>query len=79
MTPIGISKIDLEQGWYSEQFNSKEENMHLIFQRDVGKEVFGYLIDFSSNENKIIETEKGIKLIGEKELNINYQELGDKL
>lgn len=79
LTPIGISKIDLEQGWYSEQFNAKEENIHVKFQKDESKEFFGYLIDFSSNDNKIIETKSGIKLISDKELNINYQELGDLL
>jgi hypothetical protein len=79
LIPIGISKIDLEQGWYSEQFNIKEENMHLKFQKEEGKEFFGYLIDFSSNDNKIIETQNGIKLICDKELDINFQELGDML
>lgn len=74
--PIGINLIDMEQGWYSEQFNSKEINRLLIFQKDESKEFFGYLLDFSSSKNKIIESEYGIKLLGDKEVIINYDELG---
>jgi hypothetical protein len=76
LMPIGVSKVDMEQGWYSEQFNVKEDNKHLIFQKDESKEFFGYLIDFNSSKNKVLELENGVKIISDKELIINYDELG---
>src|SRR5690625_3580875 len=33
LIPIGISTSSVEQGWYSSQFNVKEVNNHIVFQR----------------------------------------------
>ncbi|MCU1807123.1 heparinase II/III family protein [Cytobacillus firmus] len=76
VTPLGISNLTVEQGWYSGQFNVKEENNHIVFQKEKDGHYFGYLIDFSSGNYKIIESDNGIKVIGDKELVINYDELG---
>lgn len=76
LTPLGIKDLTVEKGWYSDQFNVKEVNSHLVFQKKKGGHYFGYLIDFNSENNKIIELDNGIKIIGDKEIIINYDELG---
>lgn len=76
ITPVGTNNIDIEQGWYSNQFNTKQKNSVLIFRKNDFNEFFGYLVDFNSSKSGIIELENGIKLIGDKELIINYDELG---
>jgi len=76
LTPIGIRQINLEQSWYSEQFNVKEENKLIVFEKDENKRFFGYLIEFGSRKIKLVESDNGIKLIKDKELIINYEELG---
>jgi hypothetical protein len=79
ITPIGISSINIAKGWYSEQFNSKKENRHLVFQKDDNTKFFGYLMNFNSKKNELIVTENGLKLVENKELIINFNELGDML
>lgn len=76
VTPIGINNIAVEQGWYSDQFNAKKNNKHLVFQKKKNGEYFGYFLDFNSGKNKMLELDNGIKLVGDKELIINYDELG---
>lgn len=76
---IGTSKIDIELGWYSEQFNVKEENKVLILKKDEHKDYFGYLIDLNSSDFKTLESNNELKIISDKELIINYDELGDML
>lgn len=76
---IGTNKIDIEQGWYSEQFNVKEENNVLILEKDEHKDYFGYLIDLNSSDYKVFESNNKLKIISDKELIINYDELGDIL
>lgn len=76
---IGTSNIQLEQGWYSKQFNIKEKNKGLIFNKDNYKDYFGYLIDLGSISYEISEKENKFKIIGDKELAINLNELGDML
>lgn len=79
MTLIGTNNVNMEPGWYSKEFNVKEENNSIIFQKDETKQFFGYLLDFNSRENKIIEMENGLKYIGDKEQIINYDDLGAML
>ncbi len=76
LASIGTYNIAVGQGWYSEEFNVKEQNKHLIFQKEKATDWFGYLIVFNSSNYKIIELDEGIKVIGNKELIINYEELG---
>jgi hypothetical protein len=76
LSPIGIGNLSMEQGWYSEQFNVKKANNHLIFQKEKNCRYFGYLIDFNSSDYKIKELENGIEITGDKEFIINYEELG---
>lgn len=76
LTPLGINDIDVEHGWYSDQFNVKEGNNHIVFQKGNRGNAFGYLMNFKSNNNKIIELDNGIKIIGDKEIIIDYDELG---
>lgn len=76
ITSIGICNITLGQGWYSDQFNVKEENKHLVFQMKKNRGYFGYLVDINSDNYKIIEFDNGIKIIGDREQIINYDELG---
>ncbi|WP_408008270.1 heparinase II/III family protein [Pseudalkalibacillus sp. A8] len=76
LKPIGISDITVEQGWYSEQFNVKEDNKHLVLKKENYGRYFGYLIDINSANYKIEELENGIKITGDKELIINYEEMG---
>ena len=58
------------------QFNVKEDNKHLVFQKEKNQRYFGYLMDFNFSNYKIKELDNGIKIIGDKELIINYEELG---
>src|SRR5690625_201184 len=74
--PFGIHNLTVEKGWYSSQFNIKEENNHVVFRKEVDGDYFGYLIDFGSGNYKAIELDNSIKIIGENELIINYDELG---
>lgn len=76
LTPLGTSNLTVEKGWYSSQFNVKEENNHVVFEKKTDGHYFGYLLDFSSGNYKIIELDNGIKIIGDRELIINYDELG---
>ncbi|KJS49020.1 alginate lyase family protein [Desulfosporosinus sp. BICA1-9] len=79
ITAIGTKNVDIEKGWYSERFNVKEENRHLILKRKNTSNFFGYLIDLSNNNIEIIESEHEIKIISNQELIINLEELGDML
>ncbi|WP_223592349.1 alginate lyase family protein [Neobacillus bataviensis] len=79
ITPFGINRMTIGQGWYSEEFNIKEQNKHLVFHKEQNGNYFGYLIDTSSKDMEIIESKKGIRIICNKELMINYDELGDIL
>lgn len=79
ITTIGTSEIYIEKGWYSEQFNIKEENNVLIAKKDEHNAFFGYLIDLSSNNYEVFESENEIKIICDKEIIINYDELVDML
>ncbi|MEA4973598.1 hypothetical protein SDC9_95999 [bioreactor metagenome] len=76
---IGTSDIVLKQGWYSERFNLKEKNNGLVFKKDVSEGYFGYLIDLGSSNGEIYEKENEIKIIGDKEIIINLNRLGDML
>jgi hypothetical protein len=76
LTPMGVSNLFVEQGWYSEQFNVKEDNKHLVLKKEKNRRYFGYLIDFNAGNYKIKELENGIEITGDKELIINYEELG---
>lgn len=76
---IGASEIDSEQGWYSDQFNVKAQNNVLILKKNDNKALFGYLIDLNPCNYEILELENELKIIGDKELTINYDELGDML
>lgn len=73
---IGTRKIDIEQGWYSEQFNVKEQNNILMLKKNDNTAFFGYLIDVSSSNYELFESENELKIISDKELIINYDELG---
>ncbi|MFB4167256.1 heparinase II/III family protein [Virgibacillus sp. JSM 102003] len=80
ITAVGTSEIDIEKGWYSEQFNVKEENKHLILGKNDSLQCFGYLIGLSSDENEIIQSDNELKvIINDKEHIINFDELGDML
>ncbi|MBM7571374.1 heparinase II/III family protein [Aquibacillus albus] len=76
LAPIGINNVNVKQGWYSEQFNAKENNKHLVFHKEKNRHYFGYLIGFNSTNYKVKELDNGIKITGDKELIINYEELG---
>ncbi|WP_313238097.1 alginate lyase family protein [Sporosarcina ureae] len=79
ITAIGTSVLDLEQGWYSEQFNYKKKNSHVFFQKENSTCFFGYVIDFSHRNYVILESQNGIRITGDFELDINYEELGAML
>jgi len=79
ITAIASSKINIGQGWYSEQFNLKEINSVLIFAKDSYKDYLGYLINFDSNGYKITESENEIKIIGNNDIIINYEEMRDMI
>ncbi|MBT2689217.1 alginate lyase family protein [Bacillus sp. ISL-47] len=79
LTPLGVSKVEIEEGWYSDQFNVKEGNQHLILHKDRTSKYFGYLIDFSTNKTEIIESKNEVKLISDRDLVIKFEELGDFL
>ncbi|ETI69187.1 heparinase II/III family protein [Neobacillus vireti] len=76
---IGTSEISVEKGWYSNQFNVKEENNFITLKKVENKAFFGYLINFNSSIYQILDSENELKIINDKELIINYQELGDML
>lgn len=81
ITTIGTSNISLEQGWYSKQFNEKEENSKIILNKNKTKTYFGYLINLSSNniETKVYEDDNELKIICYKEIIIKLNELGEML
>lgn len=79
ITAIGTSNIDFKQGWYSERFNLKEENIHLILKKNNHAQFFGYLINLSKNDSEIIESEHKLRIINDKELIVNVDELGAML
>lgn len=74
--PIGTSNIEIQQGWYSEQFNKKEENDVLIFNKNKNKAYFGYLINFSSTNCKVVEFENQLEVYNNSKIIINLDELG---
>jgi hypothetical protein len=79
ISEIGTSLIDKQQGWYSREFNIKDENSALTLKKDIRKKAFGYLIELNKSNAEIVETEKLIKIIGSKELIIDIEELGEFL
>lgn len=79
ITAIGTSKIEIEQGWYSGQFNIKKENKVLIFNKDEYKNFFGYVIALGSNNYGVTESENTLKIVSDLEVVINYDELGAML
>lgn len=74
---FGISRCEIDKGWYSDKFNVKEENKVLIFKKSNQREVFGYILDFGNSE--IVESENELRIIGDGELIVKYDELGDLL
>jgi uncharacterized heparinase superfamily protein len=79
IVPIGISNMNINQGWYSDQFNSKEKNEHLVFHKNEDAKVFGYILHFGSSKVELHETENEIRLMQNNETVINYEELGEML
>ncbi|MFK9094236.1 heparinase II/III family protein [Bacillus salipaludis] len=79
ITAIGTSEINFEKGWHSNQFNVKEEINFITLKKDDKKALFGYLINFNVSSYKILTSENELKIINDKEVIINYQELGDML
>ncbi|MYL36423.1 heparinase II/III family protein [Halobacillus litoralis] len=77
ITTIGTRDICKRNGWYSKEFNVKEENEHLTLRMDSTKNWFGYLIKIGSNK-RVYKFENGFKVInGREEQYINFDELGD--
>ncbi|MFS0864579.1 heparinase II/III family protein [Fredinandcohnia sp. 179-A 10B2 NHS] len=80
---IGTREVDFEHGWYSQEFNVKEENCTVICNKDESKDVFGYLIQinpYNIQQYKIYQSETEIKLISDTdEIKINIKELGGVL
>jgi hypothetical protein len=76
---IGASKPTIQEGWYSPEFNVKEENKALSIIKADSKKAFGYLIELNNHNSKLVETENEIKIINKKEVIINIDELGDIL
>lgn len=79
ITPIGIDKVEVKDGWYSSQFNKKEANIVLELTKHVEAEYFGYLIDFNNTPRQVKQSEKELKIIGNREIKIKYDEMGEKL
>lgn len=79
ITTIGTSNIDLKQGWYSEQFNLKEKNNGLVFQKNDSIGYFGYLIDLGSSNYEVSSENNELKIVIDKERIINFNGLGDML
>ena len=79
LTTIGISGLDIKESWYSEQFNQKVENKSLILTKDKCHRCFGYCIELESSSCEIIDSGTELCIIGDKEIVINYKELGDRL
>ncbi|QNU66806.1 alginate lyase family protein [Ruminiclostridium herbifermentans] len=77
---IGVNEIDIEQSWYSGQFNVKEENKAIVFSKSKdSKKFFGYIIALSDSNYEAIEAENELKIKCDKEVIINYDELGAML
>jgi hypothetical protein len=79
ITAIGTSQLELKKGWYSDKFSQKQQNEVLVFKRDRLEGPLGYLMDFNPDNSEIIETQKELKITGDKEFTINFDELGHKL
>lgn len=79
ITAIGTSTLNVEQGWYSDQFNYKNKNSHLVFHKEQSNSFFGYLIDFNKRNYEIFESQNRILVTGDFELDINLEELGAML
>lgn len=75
LTAVGVDSINIEQSWYSEQFNVKEESNTLTFKKNESSKFFGYLIDISSSNCEVFQSENQLKVVSDKELIINYDEL----
>ncbi|WP_147802799.1 heparinase II/III family protein [Alkalicoccus halolimnae] len=77
LTGINTNKVEVNLGWYSKQFNVKEENKHIRLTKSKNKNLFGYLIEVDSNRHEIIPIKNGLKVINkDKEYTINYKKLG---
>lgn len=79
ITPVGIDKVEVKDGWYSSQFNKKEANIVLELTKHIEAENFGYLIDFNNIPRKFKQSKKELKIIGNREIEIKYDEMGEKL
>ncbi|RKD76301.1 putative heparinase superfamily protein [Sinobaca qinghaiensis] len=80
ITAIGTSGIEIEKGWYSKQFNLKEENEHLVLRKNEDSKFYGYLIGISSDKKEVIQLKDDLKIIiNGKEKIINFDELGELL
>jgi hypothetical protein len=80
ITAIGAIQIGIEQGWYSEQFNVKEQNKVLEVNKiKDSKKFFGYIIALNPSNCEVIEAENELEIVSEKEVVINYDELGAML
>lgn len=79
ITAIGTNNIDLLNGWYSEQFNKKDNNEGLVFKKNKSIGYFGYLINYGSKSYQLIEGKNSITIIGDKEQIIDLYRLADML
>lgn len=79
--PIGTKSISIDKGWYSSEFNVKEENVSIKLVKDIDSLFFGYIISFDKNCIEISESnlELKIKYLNTEEVTIKYSELGEKL
>ncbi len=80
LTAIGTSQIDIKQGWHSKQFNVKEENKVLeLIKSKRNNKFFGYIIALNTSNCEVIEAENELKVVSDKQVVINYDELGAML
>jgi len=76
--PISLKHTAMLKGWYSREFNLKEENEHIVFTKSDDVDFFGYLICFNDTPCNVEISNNELKIRTDKEFIININKLGEK-
>lgn len=78
IVPFAVKNVAISKGWYSNAFNVKEENEHIVLTKSDDLDFFGYLICFNNSKCVVEISNFDLKIRTDKEIIIGINELGEK-
>lgn len=77
--PISVKDTSLSEGWYSNAFNLKEINTHIVVTKRDESDFFGYIICLNDIECRAEVIDEVLKIETDAEFIINLNKLGEQI